>query len=69
VQIHAMQDDPYFVGGDLEAARALVASAEQAQLCLYPGDKHLFAEAGSPWYDAKAADLMKRCVLDFLSRR
>jgi dienelactone hydrolase len=67
VQVHAMEADPYFVEeGDLEAARALVASAEQGELFLYPGDRHLFADASLPSYDADQAALLMKRVLDFL---
>jgi dienelactone hydrolase len=70
VQIHAMDADPFFVDeGDLEAARALVESAEHAELVLYPGDRHLFADASLPSYDADAAALLTRRVLDFLGAR
>ncbi len=45
VQIHGMDADKSFVEeGDLDAARALVASTPNAQLFLYPGNKHLFAD-------------------------
>ena len=67
VQIHAMDADPIFVGeGDLDAARALVDSAEQAELFLYPGRQHYFADSSLPSYDAGAAALLTRRVLDFL---
>jgi dienelactone hydrolase len=67
VQIHAMDADPFFVGeGDIEAARALVKSAEHAELFLYPGDKHLFADSSLSSYDAEAAGLLTRRTLDFL---
>jgi dienelactone hydrolase len=70
VQIHAMDADPFFVDdGDIDAARALVESAEQAELFLYPGDQHLFADASLPSYDANAAVLFGRRVLDFLGTR
>ncbi len=70
VQIHAMEADPFFVDeGDLEAARALVASASHAELFLYPGDQHLFADASLASYDADAAALLGRRVLDFLATR
>lgn len=60
VQIHAMAADPFFVGeGDIDAARALVASAERAELLLYPGEKHLFADASLASYDAAAAALVR----------
>ncbi|MCS7007680.1 MAG: dienelactone hydrolase family protein [Thermoleophilia bacterium] len=67
VQIHAMDTDPYFVGeGDLEAARELVASTDHAELFLYPGDGHLFADASLPGYDENAAALLLQRVLAFL---
>ena len=70
VQIHGMDADPFFTGeGDIDAARALVASAAHAELFLYPGDQHLFADAGLPSYDTDAAALLTRRVLDFLAAR
>ena len=70
VQIHGMDADPFFAGeGDIDAARALVESAEHAELFVYPGDQHLFADASLPSYDANAAALLKERVLDFLAAR
>ena len=70
VQIHAMDADPFFVGeGDIEAARALVRSTEHAELFLYPGAEHLFADPSLPSFDAGAAALLSRRVLDFLRIR
>ena len=70
VQIHGMDADPFFTGeGDIDAARALVASAAHAELFLYKGDQHLFADASLPSYDADAAALLTRRVLDFLAAR
>ena len=70
VQIHGMDADPIFVDeGDLDAARALVASAEHAELFLYPGDQHYFADSSLPSYDADAAALLSQRVLDFLRTR
>jgi dienelactone hydrolase len=70
VQIHAMDADPFFIGdGDVDAARELVESAEQAELFLYPGDQHLFADSSLPSYDADAAALLNRRVLAFLADR
>ena len=70
VQIHAMENDPFFIEeGDIDAARALVAEAEQAELFLYPGDQHLFADSSLPSYDSEAAALLTRRVLDFLAER
>ena len=67
VQIHAMELDPIFVGdGDLDAARTLVASMDRAELFLYPGDQHLFADRGFPSFDADAAALLLHRALAFL---
>jgi dienelactone hydrolase len=69
VQIHGMDADPSFVDeGDLAAARALVASAPDAELFLYAGDKHLFADRSLPAYDAAAAALLTERALRFLAR-
>lgn len=69
MQIHGMDADPFFAGeGDIDAARTLVASAEHGELFVYPGDRHLFADAGLPSYDAHAAALLMRRTLDFLGR-
>jgi dienelactone hydrolase len=70
VQIHGMDQDPFFTeeGGDLDSARALVESTSDAELFVYPGDQHLFAEKGTPFYDEPAAMLMTERVLAFLDR-
>jgi dienelactone hydrolase len=68
VQVHGMDADPLFATeGDLDAARDLVDTAEQAELFLYRGSVHLFADSSLPVYDQGAAELMTRRVLDFLS--
>jgi dienelactone hydrolase len=70
VQIHGMDADPIFVGeGDIDAARAIVESSEHAELFLYPGDQHYFADASLPSYDPDATALLTRRVLDFLATR
>ena len=51
VQIHGMDEDPFFgKGGDLDAARELVeiVGAELAELFVYPGDRHLFTDSSPP---------------------
>jgi dienelactone hydrolase len=69
VQVHGMDADPIFVGeGDLDAARALVAGTERAELFLYPGDKHLFMDSSLPDYDQAAAGLLTERVLGFLDQ-
>jgi len=70
VQVHGMDADPVFVDeGDLDAAQALVASAPQAELFLYPGSSHLFVDSSLPAYDAGAAALLTQRVLEFLGER
>ena len=69
VQIHGMDADPIFVDdGDLAAARDLVKTVDSAELFLYPGDQHLFADSSLPAYDEGATTLLRQRVLDFLSR-
>jgi len=69
VQIHGMDADPIFVGeGDIDAAREIVAKVPGAELFLYPGDQHYFADSSLPSYDAEATALLTRRVLDFLAR-
>ena len=70
VQVHGMDADPIFVGeGDIDAARALVEAAAEAELFLYPGDQHYFADSSLPSYDADASALLIQRVLQFLSAR
>lgn len=69
VQIHGMDDDPFFIGeGDVDAAREIVEKAADAELFLYPGDRHYFADSSLPSYDADAAALLTARVLAFLDR-
>lgn len=67
VQIHGMDGDEYFVDeGDIEAARALVKSTPDAELFVYPGKQHLFADASLASYNEEAAALLTQRVLAFL---
>ena len=69
VQIHGKDADRWFVGdGDIGSARALVASAPDAELFLYPGDQHLFGDFSLPSYDEHSAALLAERVLSFLER-
>ena len=64
VQVHGMDADPIFAGeGDLEAARAL-----GAELFLYRGEEHYFADATLPSYDPQASALLLERALGFLER-
>lgn len=67
VQVHGKEADPFFVE-DLEAAQALVASTDRAELFLYPGEEHLFADSSLAAYDPAAAALLTERVLAFLER-
>jgi dienelactone hydrolase len=73
VQIHGMDEDPFFgKGGDLDAARELVeiVGPEVAELFVYPGDRHLFTDSSLPSYDADSAALVlerSRTLLDRVS--
>lgn len=61
VQVHGMDQDPFFaLEGDLDSARELVGTVgpSLAELFVYPGDQHLFADSSLPSYDPDAADLV-----------
>ena len=65
VQVHGKEADEFFLE-DLEAARALVDSTARAELFLYPGEEHLFADSSLSDYDAEAAALLTERTLAFL---
>src|SRR6266545_8225971 len=66
LQIHLMEADEWALEGDLDAAREIDERVESAELFLYPGDRHLFADNSLPDYDESAATLLKQRVLSFL---
>jgi dienelactone hydrolase len=67
VQVHGMDHDPIFIGeGDVDAARALVESTSDAELFLYPGDQHYFADSSLPSYDPDATALLVQRTLALL---
>jgi dienelactone hydrolase len=68
LQIHMMDADPWVVppNEDLEVARQFAETIEGAELFLYPGNRHLFADDSVPDYDEKAAALLTERVLRFL---
>jgi dienelactone hydrolase len=67
LQIHMMDKDPW-AEEDLPAAEALVAEAGDAELFLYPGSGHLFADSSLGDYDEQAAGMLKERTLTFLER-
>jgi dienelactone hydrolase len=69
VQIHGADADPYFMDeGDVDAAREIVDTVEDAELFLYPGDQHYFADSSLPSYDVDATARLTERVLEFLAR-
>ena len=50
----------------IPAARELAETIDGAELFLYPGDGHLFADNSLPDYDESAATLLEQRVLAFL---
>ena len=65
LQLHIMEDDPW---SEIDAAQALVAETSDAELFLYPGAAHLFADSTHPDYEPEAADLLMGRTLDLLAR-
>jgi dienelactone hydrolase len=65
LQIHMMEGDEW-AQEDLPAARELVESTDGAELFLYPGEGHLFADSSLADYDEHAAAQLKERVLAFL---
>ncbi len=57
LQIHMMDADPLVLDeGDLATARELADTVEQAELFLYPGDRHLFIDQSLSSYDREASE-------------
>lgn len=67
VQIHIMENDEWVRDEDLPPARQFAAANPDAELFVYPGDRHLFAEQG-PQYDPAAAALLRQRLLSFLAK-
>ena len=69
VQIHGADADPFFMDeGDVDAAREIVATADDAELFLYPSDQHYFADSSLPSWDPESAALMTHRIIEFLDR-
>ena len=61
-----MDADPFFVGeDDIDSARKLVSQAKDAELFLYPGDQHYYADNSLRSYDPDVTALLAQRVLDF----
>lgn len=69
VQVHGGEHDEIFVEeGDLDAARELVDSTDDAELFLYDTESHNFADGSLDEYDEAAATLFTERLLAFLAR-
>ena len=67
LQIHMMDADEW-TEEDLATAKALVEKVPTAELFLYPGSAHLFADPSLADYDEEAAVLLEERTLAFLHR-
>src|SRR5919106_6670447 len=67
LQIHMMDADEW-TEVDRPVAEALVEQTPTAELFLYPGSAHLFADPSSGDYDEEAAVLLRERTLAFLHR-
>jgi dienelactone hydrolase len=67
LQIHMMDAEEWAVE-DKVTAEGLVAKTAAAELFLYPGSGHLFADPSSGDYNEEAAVLLKKRTLAFLHR-
>jgi dienelactone hydrolase len=63
-----MMDADAWAVEDRAAAEALVETIPTAELFLYPGSAHLFADPGSGDYDEEAALLLEERTHAFLHR-
>lgn len=65
LQIHTMEDDDW---GDVDVARELEKTVAEAELFIYPGNRHLFTDRSASEYDESAASLVMERTLSFLAR-
>ena len=63
-QAHVTEDDEW---REPDAEKEYLAQVPGAELFVYPGSGHLFAEPGHPDYDEEAAGLATSRVLAFLA--
>lgn len=69
VQVHGMDEDPFFAEeGDLAAAEEFTRDRDGAELFVYPGATHLFTDSSLPSYDAAATALVVERSLGLLDR-
>lgn len=63
VQLHAMDGDEWV---EIDVLEALAREIPEAELFLYPGTAHLFADSSLGGYDEEAAALLLRRTLVLL---
>jgi dienelactone hydrolase len=66
-QLHKKDDDPEMSDEGVQALRT--SAGDAAEVFIYPGTGHLFADPGGPDYDEEAAGLMLERELEYLSRQ
>jgi dienelactone hydrolase len=64
LQLHVMDADEWM---ELDVAKALRDEVAGAELYVYPGSKHLFADSSLEDYDEPAAQLLLQRTLEFLN--
>lgn len=64
VQIHTKEADER---GDVDVARTLAESVQNAELFLYPGERHLFTDNSLADYEPDSATLVMQRLLSFLA--
>jgi dienelactone hydrolase len=68
-QVHFADGDPWVEGEEVVEFELLTdAAGAPLEVHAYPGEGHLFADPGSPDFDAAAAELMLARVLELLGR-
>jgi len=63
LQLHLMDSDPW---SELDVAKELRDEVPAAELYVYPGTRHLFADSSLPDYEPSAALLLLQRTLEFL---
>jgi dienelactone hydrolase len=65
LQMHTMEEDELV---EIDVMKTLAVQLNRAELFLYPGAGHLFADPSQADYDAPAAELLWQRTLGFLDR-
>lgn len=68
LQIHVAEGDEFREAGVPEEFVAEAGKVARAELFLYPGSEHLFADSSLPGYSAKSTATMLQRSLEFLER-